>query len=238
MEYPKDFPPESRAAVAAEKIRAGKDFDQVRDPLSRGTDIEEQVRKYVLRQFLVFVQEASKLGKIGIWHVDRVESAALEYLRRATIDAVYSKGRGLGGRWVSNVSGGLTLEICRQFEKSSEWQQYQDILLQVAEEQAPPAASAEAKATTEPEQRRGYRAEVRLWMAGQKIGKVSEAARHLGLRERALIDHVCSGETPLQRGDPKIESFELSAARARNLPVHPSARPRSPPTDLIDFTAG
>ena len=186
MEYPKDFPPESRAAVTAEKIRAGKDFDLVRDRLSRDSEIEEHIRKYVLRQFLVFVQEASKLGNRGIWQVGRVESTALEFLRHATIDAVYDKGRGLGERWISNSTGSLTSEICRQFEKNSEWQQFQDMLLQVAEGQALRAASAKAQAPTEPESRRGYRAEVRLWMARQKMGKLDQAARDLGISVSAL----------------------------------------------------
>ena len=30
MDYPDDFPPESRAAVAAERLRAARDFDAIR----------------------------------------------------------------------------------------------------------------------------------------------------------------------------------------------------------------
>ena len=102
------FPPKSRAAVAAEKLRAGKDFDLARKNLSREADIDEQTKRYILRQFVVLVREASKLGKRGIGG-NRVEGSALEFLRRATIDAVYHTGRRFGERWISNWSGSLTL---------------------------------------------------------------------------------------------------------------------------------
>lgn len=200
MEYPKDFPPESRAAVAAEKLRSGKDFDLVRDHPSRGADTEEQIRKYVLRQFLVFVQEASKLGKRGIWQVDRVENAALEFLRRATIDAVYDKGRGSGKGWISHLTGSLTSEICRQFEKSPEWQQYQDILLQVAEGQM----LRKAEAFTEPKQRQSYRAEVDAWMAREHLGTLNAAAGRLRIDVSALKS-IRSSKGRLRCGQETLE---------------------------------
>jgi len=203
MEYPKDFPPESRAAVAAEKIRAGKDFDLVRDHLSRGTDIEEQIRKYVLRQFLVFVREASKLGKRGIWQVDRVEKAALEFLDRAIFDAVYDKGRGSRERWISHSSGSVTSEICRQFERSSEWQQYQDMLLQVAEGQAPRAASDNPKALTEPKRRPSYRAEVDAWMAREHLGTLDEAAGRLRI-DVSVLKSIRSSQGRLRCGQETL----------------------------------
>jgi Uri superfamily endonuclease len=187
MEYPKDFPPESRAAVAAEKLRAARDFDQMLEDLRRSADIGEQVRKYILRQFLVFVREASKLGKRGIWHVDHLQNAAMEFLRRATIDAVYDKGGGrLHGEWVSHFDGSLNSEIKRHFEKSSEWRQYEDMLLQVAEAQEAGAAQGDAEGLTESGRKRGYRAEVRQWMLRQKVEKVSEAASRLGISESTL----------------------------------------------------
>jgi hypothetical protein len=186
MQYPKDFPPESRAAVMAEKLRAGKDFDEARDHLSYGRDVEEQLRKYILRQFLVFVREASKLGKKGIWQVDRVEAFALEFLRHATIDAVYDKGRGFGELWISRLNGSLTSEICRLFEECSEWQQYQDMLLQAAEGQEAGMANAEAEALTEPKRRQSYLAEVNAWMVREHLGTVDEEAARLRIDVSAL----------------------------------------------------
>ena len=80
MKYPLKFPPESRSRVAAERLRAGKDFDEAREnaPYRQygGTvQLEAELRRYILRQFAVFVSEACKLGCQGIWHVDRVEQA-------------------------------------------------------------------------------------------------------------------------------------------------------------------
>jgi hypothetical protein len=152
MQYPEDFPPESRAAVAAEKLRSGKDFDEFRqnprrmvsDPRRPQYDFDEhfkaELRKYILRQFSVFVREACKLGHRGIWHVDRIEEAALEFLRLSTIDAVYSKGHYKSGakislNWIGTWGGYIEPHVQRQFEQSVEWQQFQDELLQVAEGQ-------------------------------------------------------------------------------------------------------
>jgi hypothetical protein len=89
----------------------------------------------------VFVSEACKLGRKGIWHVDRVEKEALEFLRRSTIDARSSKGydksgRAFGGDWISNWDGSIQPEVRRQFERSDEWKQFEAALLQVAEAQA------------------------------------------------------------------------------------------------------
>ncbi|MGB9457519.1 MAG: hypothetical protein WCB12_15835 [Bryobacteraceae bacterium] len=205
MQYPEDFPLKSRAAVAAEKLRTGSEFDQAQEYLSRDADIEEQIRKYILRQFLVFVREASKLGKAGIWRVDRVESDALEFLRHATIDAVYSKRPWLGDRWISRMTGQLTSEILRQFEKSSEWPQYQEMLLEVAEAQDAGTADSGAEALAGPARRRGYRAEVRQWMVGENLRTVADAAKRLGISQSTLKSIMSSrgirryGEQTLNR---------------------------------------
>ncbi|HUR46333.1 MAG TPA: hypothetical protein VMZ27_10705 [Candidatus Saccharimonadales bacterium] len=143
MDYPEDFPPESRAAVAAEKLRAGKDFDEARKNLpgtqyGPGKDLEAELRRYILRQFSIFGREACQLGHKGIWHVDQIEEEALEFLRRSTNVAISSKGydksgRSFGQRWMSNWGGGIEPDVKRQFEQSDEWKQFQNALLQVAE---------------------------------------------------------------------------------------------------------
>jgi hypothetical protein len=143
MQYPIDFPPESSAAVAAEKLRAGKDFDKARENpqrLQSGFEpyLEAELRKYILRPFGVFVREACKLGHKGIWHVDRIEKFAREFLRLSTIDAMWSKGwyrngQEIGRGWIESGGSHIGPEVQRQFERSGEWQQFQDALLQVAE---------------------------------------------------------------------------------------------------------
>ncbi len=110
MRYPSDFPAESRAAVAAEKLRAGRDFDVARknSPWTQygaSPELQAELRRYILRPFTVFVSEACKLGRKGIWHVDRIQKEAFEFLRLSTIDATYSKGydkadRRFGQDWI------------------------------------------------------------------------------------------------------------------------------------------
>ena len=136
MWYPDGFPPESRAAVAAKKFRAATEFEEVRDGSRRlepSFELEAGLRRYILRQFGVFVREACKLGKKGIWTVDDVETAALEFLRGATSEARFSKGydkygREFGCSWISNW-GSIEPEVQRQFERSDEWRQFQAALL-------------------------------------------------------------------------------------------------------------
>jgi len=137
MQYPTDFPLESRAAVAAEKLRAGKDFDNIRENRPRMDHLQAELRRYILRPFIVFVREACKLGHKEVWQVDRIEEAAMEFLRLSTIDAEYDKGHGvIGRRWTDNWGGNLEPEVKRQFERSDEWRQFQDALLEVAEDHA------------------------------------------------------------------------------------------------------
>jgi hypothetical protein len=145
MQYPPDFPPESRSRVEAERLRAAKDFDKAREnPLAREygarRHLEAELRKYILRQFAVFVREAGKLGWQGIWQVDQVEEASLEFLRLSTIDATSSKGFDTAGRafardWTGNW-GYIESRVQREFERSDEWRHFQETLLQVAERQA------------------------------------------------------------------------------------------------------
>jgi hypothetical protein len=152
MEYPSDFPPESRARVAAERLRAGKDFDEAREhapyrAYGSTVHLEAELRKYILRQFAVFVSEACELGCQGIWSVDRIEEAALEFLRRSTIEATFSKGSDKSGRtfgrdWIGNW-GDIGSKAMREFERSEEWRQFQEGLLQVAECQVGRASGAD-----------------------------------------------------------------------------------------------
>ena len=151
MEYPSDFPPESRSRVAAERLRAGKAFDEARQhapyrAYGSTVHLEAELRKYILRQFAVFASEACKLGCQGVWSVERVEEAALEFLRLCTIEARSSKGfdrwgRAFGRDWIGNW-GDIQSTVMREFERSDEWRQFQEELLHVAERQRMRASDA------------------------------------------------------------------------------------------------
>src|SRR5882672_10224721 len=95
MEYPSEFPQQSRAAVEAEEIRASRDFDQARQglPWSKngpGEGLEAEVRRYILRIYAAFVREACKLG--CVWDLDRIRSYTREFLRTLTTIACSEKG--------------------------------------------------------------------------------------------------------------------------------------------------
>jgi hypothetical protein len=145
MDYPRDFPPEARARVEAEGLKATRDLERDRDqvPWSRygpTAKDEENLRRYILRVFLAFAQQACKLGPL--WTVDRIRAEANEFLRRFTIEAYYHEGHDKDGRklrdMVSHVNGSILPEVRREFEKSELWHQFQEELLAVAEAAAGP----------------------------------------------------------------------------------------------------
>jgi hypothetical protein len=136
IEYPPEFPQESRDRVEAEKIRAGRDFDSAKQSARWTSHIEELLRRYILGTFLAFAKEARTER---LWPVDRMDSLCREFLRLRTIGAFYEKGYDSSGRrlraMTSNLDGSILSEVQREFEKTPEWKQYQDALLEVAERQ-------------------------------------------------------------------------------------------------------
>ncbi len=145
MRYPSEFPPEFRNRVEAEKIRAGRDFDSEKQASRWTSDVEANLRHYILRTFLAFANEARDLR---LWPVDEMDSNCREFLRLLTIDAYFEKGYDkAGGRltdMTSNWNGAILSEVEREFMNTSEWRQYQDVLLEVAE--ASPKANSVATA--------------------------------------------------------------------------------------------
>ena len=131
MEYPREFPPESRAKVEAAKLRAARKFDSAKQNARWRSDVEVSFRIYVLIPFLVFANEACRLK---LWPVDEIDSFCREFLRRHTIDAYTEKGKAAGLRDpISNWNGSILWEFEQDIEKTPQWQKYQDILLAVAE---------------------------------------------------------------------------------------------------------
>jgi len=137
--YPTEFPQASRARVNAESVRATRDFEEAKQVAHGRSELERLLRKYVLRLFIEFVHEARHLGCQGLWTVDRLEAESREFLRQGTIGAWLEKGYdGSGIRLpevASNWGGSILPEIQRAFERSPEWQEFQDILLEVADAQ-------------------------------------------------------------------------------------------------------
>jgi hypothetical protein len=139
MEYPfpPEFPQQLRNLILAESIRAARDFERVKQDTHSRSAIEGLLRNYILRGFIVFVREAAELGRQGIWTAARVESESLEFLRRCTILARQEEGYDSSGNqlgeMVSHWNGRILPEVQRGFRQSPEWQEYEDILLAVAD---------------------------------------------------------------------------------------------------------
>ena len=138
--YPAEFPQTSRARVSAESICAARDFEAAKQAAHDRSAIENLLRNYILRVFIEFVREARHLGRQGLWTVDQLESESHEFLRQCTIQAWYEKGYDRSGSrlrdLVSHMGGSILPEIQRALERSPEWQEFQGILLEVAEVQA------------------------------------------------------------------------------------------------------
>ncbi len=124
--YPKEFSAEARTHVELEILKASKDLAQQRKvmPWSQygpRKEDQENLRKYILRVFLVFAKQACELGTQGQWAVDRVREEANEFLRRFTIRAYCDSGFDQQGRklreMTSHWNGSILPEVRREFEK-------------------------------------------------------------------------------------------------------------------------
>lgn len=130
MDYPQDFPAESRAKVEAARIRAGRQFDSMRAKAKWNGEIEALFWIYVLTPFVVFARESSRLG---LWPVDRMDEKCREFLRRLTIDAYYHKGKAAGLQdMIDNFSSDILWQAQQEIEKTSLWRKYETIRLKSA----------------------------------------------------------------------------------------------------------
>jgi hypothetical protein len=132
--FPDELPETSRRTILAEEIRGTRELEKAKKE-SGVSKLRELLIGFILRVFIVFAREASKLVHQGIWTAGRLESESLEFLRQYTITARYEKGydkRGSQiGEMVSNW-GDILPDVERAFRNSPLWQEYEDILLDVA----------------------------------------------------------------------------------------------------------
>jgi hypothetical protein len=137
--YPDEFPQKSRSRILGERIRAARDFDLAKQEARNLSEIEGLLRNYILRVFMAFVREARHLGCQGLWTADRLESESRNFLRQFTIRAGLEKAYDRSGsrlpETVSHWDGSILPEIQCALEQSREWQEFQAILLEVAEAQ-------------------------------------------------------------------------------------------------------
>ena len=194
MKYPREFSAEARARMETERIKSHRDLkgDQQEQPPSDWTMRRwDQIafNVYILRVFLAFGRECCELGNLGTWAVDRIRSAAEEFLGRFTIEAYYVDGHDRFGRRFGEMTddwnGSLLPEVDRIFRSSDEWRQFETELLAVAERQAGGEAGSFSEHGTD------RRAQVDAFLAGcnqaapKKINRkhVWQAAGHKGARQ-------------------------------------------------------
>jgi hypothetical protein len=138
MEYPyrKEFPEGSRHRIRVEEIMAGRDFERAKQDAPPHADVEDLLRTYILRVFLVFVKEGSELVRTGAWGIVDLESESLEFLRHFALVARDERGYRKDGSRVpemhSHYYGHLLDDVERAFRKSPLWQNYEQILLETA----------------------------------------------------------------------------------------------------------
>lgn len=163
MMYPSEFSAESRTRVELEETQAGQDFNQARDGLEwssygPGAELRQLVLRFILRVWIVFVEEACQLGRRQVWDVARVKKESLEFLSELTSKASAEKGYDRGGRvypgqlrrlpeMTSHITGKVLPEVMCDLERSAQWERFGDLVRSVGEAWAadkPAAAGPEA----------------------------------------------------------------------------------------------
>ena len=141
MKYPNEFPRHARARVEAETLRA---FGVLEQDVRGKTRSERDVPfiRCVMRIFLVFVREACEFGKKSghrAWTDRELDQRCRDFLLLIVVDAWQDKAKDLGVREMF-TSGGWGYSIQddarRRIEKSDEWKQYQELLLDAFESQS------------------------------------------------------------------------------------------------------
>jgi hypothetical protein len=126
LDYPSDFPPDARDRIEEMKIRASREL--LPSSVYEFKDQDLAIR-CILRIFLAFAKEACALRQKLAWPMDRLQREAEEFLRRVSIAIIFAKFPGLDRFWISNWNGSISADVERRFKSSSEWTEYEELLL-------------------------------------------------------------------------------------------------------------
>jgi len=148
MDYPNDFPHDSRARVDAAKAKAERNFvkaEQCLGPsLSRSkyqAAVEKLVKEYITSVFFVYADEVVQIGKGGIWPASCLQPQVEEFganLIFAAQGKCYDRdGIALDRKYPWD----FTSEIRREIRCSERWLAFLDRVTEVAEAQAAAASS-------------------------------------------------------------------------------------------------
>jgi hypothetical protein len=140
--------------------------------------------------FGAFAHEACELAKQGGWTVDRVRSAATDFLDSFAFDQYYEQGHDrFGGKFTDitdHWTGTLSFEVERSLQESTVWRQFEDELLAVAEQQSAPTVRGSGQA---PEAPVSAHADIEASEAGSILDRGRQA-------------EVVSSVSPTQIGNP------------------------------------
>lgn len=146
-QFPEEFSQKAISAVIREELIAGRDFETAKQRVDNLSGVEELLRTYILRVFLLFVREGGDLVRQGIWSLDGLQRQSLEFLRKLTIRAGLERGYDKNGRpvreMVSRWSGGLLMAVRQEFRKSTLWHEFEGLLIELAAVETPPALSGQ-----------------------------------------------------------------------------------------------
>jgi hypothetical protein len=146
MKYPSGFPQDARARVETEKLHAYAALEQdIRGIESWRRDAP--FIRCVMRVFIAFSHEACEFGKNSNrreWADNELDQRCREFLLSIVVDAWEEKAKdlGVGKMFSSPHHWGYSFDDAarRQIEKSPEWKQYQELLLDAYEAQSARAA--------------------------------------------------------------------------------------------------
>src|ERR1017187_3766862 len=131
--FPDEFPEKSRRTLLAEEIRGATDLEKAQKE-SAVSKSQELLIGFILRVFIVFVREGSKLTHQGLWSAGHLESESLQFLHYFTVSARNERGYDKHGHQIGEMIshwGSILPDVERAFQKSPLWQEYEGILLEV-----------------------------------------------------------------------------------------------------------
>ena len=144
-----------------------------------------------------------------------------KFLRLCTIDAHYEKGYDKAGGRLSDMNshwnGAILSEVQREFEKTPQWQQYQDALLEVAEAQGA-GGGQDSSDTALNDDRIEEPAADSTATAAKRLGTLRKAAGRAKLAEKLRTEVILNAIVPMP------EKRELVEAIREFLPLETDSR--------------
>ncbi|MGA2881988.1 MAG: hypothetical protein ABSG13_23795 [Bryobacteraceae bacterium] len=210
MTFPEGFPDYAKAAVFADKIKATEAFEITRNRavpmrppgVSNQEYLTSLARRWIMRIFGVFAQQACGLGLMRSWTAVQVDDNCKEFLRVLVIDAHAEFGN-LPIRKMTNDWGHITLEVWNEFKSMTQWKEYQAEFLKVAEVQMQPPGQETINTAAQPHPS-STRSETR-----------TEPPSPAPIRNRSLLAPQSSMKTVMERYDSAVNRSAKPVRRKR-----------------------